>query len=271
MYHDRLPLSDRCRGRWRDILLHVGALDAKLLDGKHHPCPWCGGKDRWRFTDHNGTGAFICNQCGHGDGAEIVIRSLGIDFKDAARRIEQIIGGAKVETKPVRSDADYRRAMNVLWGQSRPIAPGEPADRYLLSRLGRRLDGDGWPAALRSIDRCEHWSEGVVSFWPAMLAKATAPDGKPCQIQRLFLAEDGTKAPVPKPRKLMQGALPAGSAVRLAPVGADGVLGVSEGVETAMSAAIIHGVPVWACICAGNMAEFEPPEAVRKVIIFGDK
>jgi putative DNA primase/helicase len=69
----------------------------------------------------------------------------------------------------------------------------------------------------------------------------------------------------------MQGALPAGSAVRLAPVGADGVLGVSEGVETAMSAAIIHGVPVWACICAGNMAEFEPPEAVRKVIIFGDK
>jgi putative DNA primase/helicase len=270
MYHNPLPLSDRCRGRWRDVLLQLGAIDAKIIDGRHHPCPWCGGKDRWRFTDHNGTGAFICNQCGRGDGVEIVKRSLCLDFKEAARRIEQIIGGAKIETKPVRSDEDQRRAMNALWGRSMPIALDDPADRYLASRLGRR--GDGWPAALRSIDRCAYWSEGSSeSFWPGMLAKVIAPDGiKACQISRLFLTPAGAKAPVLKPRKLMHGALPKGSAVRLGPVGDDGVLGVAEGVESAMASSIIHDVPVWACLTAGNLADFEPPDRANKIIIFGD-
>jgi putative DNA primase/helicase len=255
MRHERLPLADRCRGRWRHILIQLGALDAKLLDGKNRPCPWCGGKDRWRWTNHNDGGGFFCSQCGHGDGAEIVIRSLGVDFKEAARRIEQIIGDARIETKPVRDDAADRRAMNAMWGQSRPIERDDPADRYLLSR---RLDGDGWPAALRLMDRCAYWSDGSKSFWPAMLAKVIGVDGNPCQIHRLFLTHAGTKAPVAKPRKLMLGALPKGSAVRLAPIGADGVIGVAEGVETAMAASLIHGVPVWACICAENMANFEP-------------
>lgn len=270
MRHERIPLADRCRGRWRDILSQLGALDAKLLDGKHHPCPWCGGKDRWRFTDHNGTGAFICNQCGHGDGAEIVIRSLGVDFKDAARRIEAVLGGARIETKAARSDDDRRRALNVLWSRARPIAPGDQADIYLLSRLGQRAERGAWPASLRSIDRCDYWSDGAVSSWPGMLCKVTGADGKPCQIQRAFLTEGGTKAPVPEPRKLMPGTLPKGSAVRLGPIADDGKLGVAEGVESAMAASIIHDVPVWACLTAGNLVDFEPPDRANKIIIFGD-
>jgi putative DNA primase/helicase len=270
MRHERLPLSDRCRGRWRDILIQLGALDAKLLDGKHHPCPWCGGKDRWRFTDHNGTGAFICNQCGHGDGAEIVMRSLGVDFKQAASRIEEVLGDAKVEAKATRSEDADRAAMNALWGSARRIERGAPADRYLLSRLGKRVSGDGWPAALRSVTAAEYWSDGTVRRFPAMLAKVTGADGRPCQIHRTFLSSDGSKAPVPKPRKIMPGAWPMGSAVRLAPIGHDGVLGVAEGLETSLAASIIHDVPVWACLTAGNLADFEPPEAVRKIVIYGD-
>lgn len=228
------------------------------------------GKDRFRFTDHNGTGAFICNQCGHGDGVEIVMRSLRLDFKASARRIEAVLGDAKVEAKRERSEEADRAAMNALWRGGQRIERGTPADRYLLSRLGKRMSGDDWPAALRSVTAAEYWIDGTVRRFPAMLAKVCAPDGRPCQIHRTFLSSDGSKAPVPKPRKLMRGDLPKGSAVRLAPIGADGVLGVSEGVETAMAASIIHGVPVWACICAETMAGFEPPEAVRKIIVFGD-
>ncbi len=267
---ERTPLSDRCRGRWRDILARLGAVDARLLDGKHHPCPWCRGKDRWRFTDRNGDGVFICNQCGAGDGAEIVMRSLGLDFKSAADPIEGVLGDAQVKAKPERSDSDNRAAMTALWRGARPIEPGGVADAYLLGRLGRRMSGDGWPDALRSIPIAEYWSDGTARRFPAMLAKVSAPDGKPCQIHRTFLSPDGTKSPVPQPKKLMQGGLAKGSAVRLAPIGDDGVLGVAEGIETALSASLIHAIPVWSCLSEGNLSQFIPPDGIRRLVVFGD-
>jgi putative DNA primase/helicase len=58
--------------------------------------------------------------------------------------------------------------------------------------------------------------------------------------------------------------------VRLGPITDDGVIGVGEGVESVLAASLIHGVPTWACLTAGNLAEFEPPEAVRRVIVYGD-
>ena len=68
----------------------------------------------------------------------------------------------------------------------------------------------------------------------------------------------------------MCGAWLQGSAVRLGPIAEDGVLGVGEGVESVLAASLIHGVPTWACLTAGNLAEFEPPGAVRKIVVFGD-
>jgi putative DNA primase/helicase len=68
----------------------------------------------------------------------------------------------------------------------------------------------------------------------------------------------------------MHGALLEGSAVRLAPVGADGVLGVAEGIETALSASLIHAMPVWSCMSESNLSQFVPPPGVRKLVVFGD-
>ena len=50
------------RNRWRDILSTLGSIDADILDGRHHPCPKCGGKDRFRFISDE-TGGIICNKC----------------------------------------------------------------------------------------------------------------------------------------------------------------------------------------------------------------
>ncbi len=38
-------------GRWLDILTDVGNIPLDVLDGRHHPCPQCGGKDRFRLID----------------------------------------------------------------------------------------------------------------------------------------------------------------------------------------------------------------------------
>lgn len=65
----RVPLRDRCRGRWRCILPALG-MNPRFLTGKNGPCPLCpGGKDRWRFLGTGGDGTWICTHCGAGAGA----------------------------------------------------------------------------------------------------------------------------------------------------------------------------------------------------------
>ena len=50
------------------------------------------------------------------------------------------------------------------------------------------------------------------------------------------------------------------------------VMGVAEGVETALAASLLHrGMPVWATLTTVNLMKFEPPPVCRKLIIFGDK
>ena len=62
----------------------------------------------------------------------------------------------------------------------------------------------------------------------------------------------------------------ADGAVRLFPIGADGHLGIAEGIETALSAQAIFGVPTWAALSADGVARWQWPAEVRRVTIFAD-
>src|SRR5215207_6479393 len=86
---DRTPLKERARGRWKEILPQVLGVSVRVLDGKHGPCPHCGGKDRWRFDNKNGEGTSICSQCGACDGVGLVMKVRGLDFASAAIEIEK--------------------------------------------------------------------------------------------------------------------------------------------------------------------------------------
>ena len=44
-----------------EFLVSIG-IPAEVLDGRHHPCPKCGGKDRFRLIDA-AAGAIFCSQC----------------------------------------------------------------------------------------------------------------------------------------------------------------------------------------------------------------
>ena len=77
---------------------------------------------------------------------------------------------------------------------------------------------------------------------------------------------------MPCPRKLLPalaGDALAGAAIRLAPAGE--VLGVAEGLETALAASALSGMPVWACLSATLLRRFEPPSGVRLLTIWVDK
>jgi putative DNA primase/helicase len=101
----------------------------------------------------------------------------------------------------------------------------------------------------------------------AMVAAVQAPDRRTIAVQVTRLEATGErKAQVPLPR-LTVGALGNG-AVRLA--AAADVLGLAEGIETALSAMQLTGVPTWACLGASRMHRVAVPDGVRELHIFTD-
>lgn len=248
----KAPLAERARGRWASILPMVG-IGPQFLTGKHGPCPMCGGKDRWRYIDREGSGDWYCTQCGHGSGTDLVMQYLKVEFKEAAHRIEAVIGAAVVAFRPAKkSPAELIAAMKRVWAQGVSITEGSAPDRFLRKR---GIELDHYPACLRH------------GPGPMMLAKVVSPDGKAVNVHRTRLTPHGDKAEG-NVRLLMEGEFPGGSAVRLAPP--TDTLGIAEGIETALAASILFGVPVWALLVAQNLAKFREPEGVTRVIVFGD-
>lgn len=258
------PLSERARGRWTGLLPMLG-VDSRFLSGrKNGPCPICGGKTRFRFDDLEGRGTWICNNCGAGNGIDLAMKVLGIDFKELAARLDPIIGEVKVAPpKRVPPPEEQRRNLNRLWQASEPVVPGDWVSRYLAARVGLVTV----PACLRSI-KGMRYQDSPPSLHPGMLAKVVTPDGQGANIHRTYLTMDGRKADVPSPRRMMPGPIPDGSAVRLFPLGA--VLGIAEGIETAFAAASLFGVPVWASLNSTMLVKWLPPAGVEEVVIFGD-
>jgi putative DNA primase/helicase len=261
------PLRERALGRWRAILPLLG-VDARYLTGKHTACPICGGgKDRFLFDNKDNRGTWICHQCTDpqaGDGVALVMAVNRIDFKEAATRIEGLIGGARVERpRRQRSEGDNRAAMNRLWTSSEPVRQGDPVWRHLHRRTGL----SSVPICLRTASRVRYEADPP-SYHPAMITMVVGPDGKPATLHRTYLTSDGQKANVEAPRRIMPGAIPKGSSVWLAKPG--DVLGIAEGIETALAASSLFGVPCWAALNSTMLASWIPPDGVREVVVFGD-
>lgn len=261
---DRLDVRAVAAGRWPGILKALGMND-HALSGKHGPCPLCGGIDRFRFDDKDGRGTYFCSGCGAGDGVNLAMKFTGLSFKEVAQRIEQIAGVVQASTiKAERSDDDKLQALRRAWKESAAIQQGDEVVRYL---RGRGLSLDKLPESIRFHPGLAYRGDDMTGNFPAMLATVTGPEGKARSLHRTYL-QNAQKAPVPHPKKLMQGLPLPGAAIRLAPVSE--CMGIAEGIETALAAAELFGLPVWSCISTSGIESFEPPDGVRKVVIFAD-
>lgn len=81
------------RGNWPAILTALGVAENYTDTRKHQPCPYCGGKDRYRFTDHK-QGGFICNHCtpDGGSGFDLLMLLFGYSFKEAVQAVAGVLG-----------------------------------------------------------------------------------------------------------------------------------------------------------------------------------
>ncbi|HHG8881050.1 zinc-binding domain of primase-helicase family protein [Enterobacter hormaechei] len=77
-------------GNWPYVLAGL-SIDVPDSSRRHAPCPACGGTDRFRFDD-NGRGSFICNQCGAGDGLDLIKKVNNCDTTQAAQLAADVLG-----------------------------------------------------------------------------------------------------------------------------------------------------------------------------------
>lgn len=210
-----IKITDVANGHWPAILGALAGLTSEQLTDKHQPCPLCGGKDRYRFDDQDGTGSWFCNQCGGpseaggaGSGMDLLLRRTGWTFADAAKRVEQHLG-----ITPQRPDPPTKGAESV-WRYS---------DTFLVCRFpGKKIrplwwDGTAWrwkappaPRPLLNLDQLRArtgtvlivegektadaaarlFPKAVVTTWPSGCKAIDKADWSPLQGRRVILWPD---------------------------------------------------------------------------------
>jgi len=261
----RDDIHELARGRWRGVLMAAG-INEKYLSGKNGPCPFCGGKDRWRWTNHEDGGGGICNACGFRTGVDLVMAALKIPFVEARKWILGQVGKAPLERSRPRNNAEGVKRLSKLWSEAHRLDGQDPASRYL---AGRGIVMTEFPKLLRFHPRVGYLHDDKsVTYHPALLSKFVGPDAKAFTLHTTYLTPDGRKADVPKVKKLAPVPVPPGGAVRLD--NSAETMGVAEGIETALSAMQIHQVPVWATLSTGCLVKWEPPPTAKNILIFAD-
>ena len=274
------------RGRWGSILSALAPQLQPALDrmGHHVACPVHGGKDGYRvFSDVDESGGSVCNTCGvHPDGFATLMWITGMDFKEVLISVSEYlqlgVSSAPVISRTVirqnQPDEDVeklRQALNRVWNESIDLAhrDAEPARLY----LARRGIAIRQPETLRLHPSLAYFEERKeVGSFPVMLAMVHGPEGDAITIHRTYLTQDGHKAPVESPKKLMR--FPkqrklTGGAIRL--VEPSEVLALAEGLETALSVMEGMKMPVWCAVNAHLLENFIPPAGVRQILVFADK
>lgn len=159
--YDIEAVRQAAAGNWKDLIARLGGVPAESLDGKHHPCPKCGGTDRFRLLDAE-RGAVICNQCfatKNGDGFAAIQWAAGLPFADTLAAVAEAVGVKKKPGRGKKIDKDlewmeWNDGTLALFEQNRPgvtkealVAAGarmafyrKIATVYALPIIGQNLD-----------------------------------------------------------------------------------------------------------------------------------
>lgn len=215
-------------------------------------------------------------------------RAIGISGKIDVNHLPQ------PEERDVLGEIVRKKKIKLAWEKSLPIEKGSPVWKYLVCTRNLFFNLEELTSPF-SIPYClrydpehpiyEFDDDGkpiLVGKYPAMIARLDNSAGELTTIHRTYLTQEGTKAEiystldpsVKLPNKKLMASPVAGctdgGAIRLFKPTPDGVLGIAEGIETALACATLFNVPTWAAWSATGLAKFIPPLNVKHLIIFAD-
>lgn len=220
------------------------------------------------FSDLRG-GVFGCYRAGLSETWSAVDRTTMTREQRAEWARQVMAETVEREAQQRQRWAENARRNGQVWAQCMPLVDGDPATLY----LKRRGFGRVWPLpeVLRLHCALPYWQgTEMLGTFPAMVAPIVAPDGRAVALHRTYLTADGRKADLPSAKKLTGAAGPlAGASIPLhKPM--QGRIGIAEGIETALAAWLASSVPTVAAYCAANLAAWQWPMTVQRLVIFAD-
>jgi hypothetical protein len=158
------------------------------------------------------------------------------------------------------------RSARRIWNESAPLK-GTLGHKYLHSRGCGALPEDVSAHALRFHPLCPFGSDRYPALIAAMCDIAT---GEIVGIQRIAISDDGHgKRVMPDGSSKRMIGSSVGAAVPLHGLNG-GHLGIAEGIETALSAAMIFKMPVWSVLSASGIKAFPVIHGIKFLRVCAD-
>lgn len=265
---------DFCQGKWLDIFKFYGLPHVQSLG--HVECPLCG-KKNFRIDNKQGSGSYICT-CSAGYGFTLLQEVTGREFKDLAKEIDKEFGNYTPEiprytfnsTKefiPSKQVRILKRFCSIGRIENTPVA------EYLNSRGIYVL-----PTSNVKFSKSEY-DKATSRSYQAMYCIATDDNMNIIYVHKTFL-EHGRKAKIDSNKKIYSaldnkhhcdecGNTSSHScAIRLFEHG--DMLGIAEGIETALAATQLSKIPCWAAMNTAILKIFKAPKGVKTLVIFAD-
>ena len=268
-------IKTAARYRWKEILSNLGKLNTQQLSNRAQPCPACGGKDRYRFDDLQGNGTYYCNQCRPGDGLSLLMKVTGWDFSHTTKVLASYLNVSSIE-KHAANTPNYSPAKRIEKILQDCISIRDNKATVLHKYLQHRgLNLKILPALNDMhfhLNLPYYEGQQCIGNFPAMVAIIRNQQGKRVSLHRTYLTEDGCKAPVASPKKLLASPYPGatkGGAVRLA-LPDEGIIAITEGIETAMAVMLLFKIPTWAALSAQGLIQLHIPQGISTVHIMAD-
>jgi hypothetical protein len=239
------------------------------------------------FQDFEATGGGFCNSCGpQQNGYNLIQWANGWDFITTHNALKDILIGngnqnfvplpvKKVFAKKEKNVVAIRDSLNRVWKTSLPLTAPEagPARLYFIKRGLSHIDYQNIDSkCIRFCPSLDYYDSGKsIGKFPAIITMMCDASGKPSCIHRTYITQNGMKANVECPKKMMEHAADnLFGAMRIGLLGESKVLGIAEGIETALAAMCEFNIPVWPTGNSYLLENFVPPPGVD-IIIFGDK
>lgn len=245
---------EAARGNWAQIYSHYGLRPSRTHSKE--PCPFCSKRNTFRISQEKiADGLWICS-CGSGGPFQLLMQITGKAFKDLAQEIDRILGIAykKVAPKPKLITPVDR------WAELQPLR-GTDAELYLKSRGINILPKRGVKFGYETIHN---------KRYGAIYSIASNSKGDACYLHTTYLDGHKKAAFENLPSKKLTAIKQNQDSVSVRTDYADKTMGISEGIETGLSAEQRFRMPVWPTLSTAFMKRFVVPDNVESLIIFAD-